>query len=165
MSRRRDPSYNMFMGLMNIATGTSKRMSIKRLLELRDMLTIHANGRRIINIREFVYVRNNELNRLINVSHLRPLAQKIVMLPGGSESMSKNRVLEIQRRFVQLIESAIESDLLEPVNSNSNSNSNNRRTTESKKSASTKLSKTKANKIKKSAPGTPQSKRRKKSNK
>ncbi|QOR60695.1 hypothetical protein [Bathycoccus sp. RCC716 virus 3] len=165
MSRRRDPSYNMFMGLMNIATGTSKRMSIKRLLELRDMLTIHANGRRIINIREFVYVRNNELNRLINVSHLRPLAQKIVMLPGGSESMSKNRVLEIQRRFVQLIESAIESDLLEPVNSNSNSNSNNRRTTESKKSTSTKLSKTKTNTIKKSAPGTPQSKRRKKSNK
>ena len=163
MSRRRDPSYNMFMGLMNIATGASRHMSIKRLLELRDMLTIHANGRRIINIREFVYVRNNELNRLINVSHLRPLAQKIVMLPGGSESMSKNRVLEIQRRFVQLIESAIESDLLEPVNSNSNSN--NRRTTGSKKSASTKLSKTKTNKIKKSTPGTPQSKRRKKPNK
>ena len=153
------------MGLMHLATGASRHMSIKRLLELRDMLTIHANGRRIINIREFVYVRNNELNRLINVSHLRPLAQKIVMLPGGSESMSKNRVLEIQRRFVQLIESAIESDLLEPVNSNSNSNSNNRRTTESKKSTSTKLSKTKTNKIKKSTPGTPQSKRRKKSNK
>jgi|TARA_R100000742_G_C4262574_1_gene80391 hypothetical protein len=163
MSRRRDPSYNMFMGLMNIATGTSKRMSIKRLLKLRDMLTIHANGHRIINIREFVYVRNNELNRLINVSHLRPLAQKIVMLPGGSESMSKNRVLEIQRRFVQLIESSIEADLLE--NHNSNNNGNNRRTTGSKKSTSTKITKTKVTKIKKSAPGTPQSKLRKKSNK
>ena len=139
-------------------------MSIKRLLELRDMLTIHANGRRIINIREFVYVRNNELNRLINVSHLRPMAQNIVMLR-GSDSTPKKRMLEIQRRFVQLIESAIESDLLEPVNSNSNSNSNNRRTTESKKSTSTKLSKAKANKIKKSTPGTPQSKRRKKPNK
>ena len=162
MSRRRDPSYNIFMGLMHLATGASRHMSIKRLLELRDMLTMHANGRRIINIREFVYVRNNELNRLINVSHLRPMAQNIVMLR-GSDSTSKKRMLEIQRRFVQLIESAIESDLLEPVNSNSNSN--NRRTTESKKSASTKLSKTKANTIKKSAPGTPQSKRRKKSNK
>ena len=164
MSRRRDPSYNILLGLMNIATGTSRHMSIKRLLELRDMLTLHANGRRIINIREFVYVRNNELNRLINVSHLRPMAQNIVMLR-GSDSTSKKQMLEIQRRFIQLIESAIESDLLEPVNSNSNSNSNNRRTTESKKSASTKLSKAKTNKIKKSTPGTPQSKRRKKPNK
>ena len=161
MSRRRDPSYNMFMGLMNIATGTSKRMSIKRLLKLRDMLTIHANGRRIINIRQ-IHVRNNELNRLINVSQLRPMAQNIVMLR-GSDSISKKQMLEIQRRFIQLIESAIESDLLEPVNSNSNNN--NRRTTESKKSASTKLSKAKTNKIKKSTPGTPQSKRRKKPNK
>ena len=164
MSRRRDPSYNILLGLMNIATGTSRHMSIKRLLELRDMLTLHANGRRIINIREFVYVRNNELNRLINVSHLRPMAQNIVMLR-GSDPTPKKQMLEIQRRFIQLIESAIESDLLEPVNSNSNSNSNNRRTTGSKKSASTKLSKAKTNKIKKSTPGTPQSKRRKKPNK
>ena len=161
MSRRRDPSYNIFMGLMHLATGASRHMSIKRLLELRDMLTIHANGRRIINIRQ-IHVRNNELNRLINVSQLRPMAQNIVMLR-GSDSTPKKRMLEIQRRFIQLIESAIESDLLEPVNSNSNSN--NRRTTESKKSASTKLSKAKANTIKKSTPGTPQSKRRKKPNK
>lgn len=161
MSRRRDPSYNIFMGLMHLATGASRHMSIKRLLELRDMLTIHANGRRIINIRQ-IHVRNNELNRLINVSQLRPMAQNIVMLR-GSDSISKKQMLEIQRRFIQLIESSIESDLLEPVNSNSNSN--NRRTTESKKSASTKLSKAKTNKIKKSTPGTPQSKRRKKPNK
>ena len=161
MSRRRDPSYNIFMGLMHLATGASRHMSIKRLLELRDMLTIHANGRRIINIRQ-IHVRNNELNRLINVSQLRPMAQNIVMLR-GSDSISKKQMLEIQRRFIQLIESAIESDLLEPVNSNSNNN--NRRTTESKKSASTKLSKAKTNKIKKSTPGTPQSKRRKKPNK
>ena len=161
MSRRRDPSYNIFMGLMHLATGASRHMSIKRLLELRDMLTIHANGRRIINIRQ-IHVRNNELNRLINVSQLRPMAQNIVMLR-GSDSTPKKQMLEIQRRFIQLIESAIESDLLELVNSNSNSN--NRRTTESKKSTSTKLSKAKANKIKKSTPGTPQSKRRKKPNK
>ena len=121
------------------------------------------SGRELRNMIRHIYVDNSilshltqsDLNRMYNVTPLLG-ASKLL-----TEYTNNNQQLQIQRISIWLTRAIYAIR----VHSNNNSNSNNRRTTDSKKSANTKLSKSKANKIKKSTPGTPQSKRRKKSNK
>ena len=135
--------YNRLQG---IASGETTRMSGR---ELRNMIRhIDVDNSRLSNLTQ------SDLNRMYNVTPLLG-ASRILIEHTNNQQLKEQRISIWLNRANYAIR----------VHSNNNSNSNNRRTTESKKSASTKLSKTKANTIKKSTPGTPQSKRRKKSNK
>tara|TARA_R100000152_G_scaffold2916_1_gene972 strand:- start:1909 stop:2346 length:438 start_codon:yes stop_codon:yes gene_type:complete len=135
--------YNRLQG---IASGETTRMSGR---ELRNMIRhIDVDNSRLSNLTQ------SDLNRMYNVTPLLG-ASRILIEHTNNQQLKEQRISIWLNRANYAIR----------VHSNNNSNSNNRRTTDSKKSASTKLSKAKTNKIKKSTPGTPQSKRRKKPNK
>tara|TARA_B100001250_G_scaffold73393_1_gene59900 strand:- start:3994 stop:4431 length:438 start_codon:yes stop_codon:yes gene_type:complete len=133
-----------------------------RLESIASGETTEMSGRELRNMIRHIYVDNSilshltqsDLNRMYNVTPLLGASKLLT-------EYTNNQQLQIQRISIWLTRAIYAIRL----HSNNNSNSNNRRTTDSKKSANTKLSKSKANKIKKSTPGTPQSKRRKKSNK
>jgi len=135
--------YNRLQG---IANGETTEMSGK---ELRNMIRhIDVDNSRLSHLTQ------SDLNRMYNVSSLLG-SSKILIEHSNNQQLKEQRISIWLNRANYAIR----------VHSNNNSNSNNRRTTDSKKSANTKISKTKVNKMKKSGPGTPQSKRRKTSNK
>ena len=130
--------YNRLQG---IASGETTEMSGR---ELRNMIRhIDVDNSRLSHLTQ------SDLNRMYNVSSLLG-SSKILIEHSNNQQLKEQRISIWLERANYAIR----------VHSN-----NNRRSTNSKKSASTKLSKAKANTIKKSGPGTPQSKRRKTSNK
>ena len=130
--------YNRLEG---IASGETTEMSGR---ELRNMIRhIDVDNSRLSHLTQ------SDLNRMYNVSSLLG-SSKILIEHSNNQQLKEQRISIWLNRANYAIR----------VHSN-----NNRRSTNSKKSASTKLSKAKANTIKKSTPGTPQSKRRKKPNK
>ena len=130
--------YNRLEG---IASGETTEMSGR---ELRNMIRhIDVDNSRLSHLTQ------SDLNRMYNVSSLLG-SSKILIEHSNNQQLKEQRISIWLNRANYAIR----------VHSN-----NNRRSTNSKKSASTKLSKAKANTIKKSGPGTPQSKRRKTSNK
>ena len=133
-----------------------------RLEGIASSETTEMSGRELRNMIRHIYVDNSilshltqsDLNRMYNVTPLLGASKLLT-------EYTNNQQVQIQRISIWLNR----ANYAIRVHSNNNSNSNNRRTTNSKKSANTKISQTAVNKIKKSTPGTPQSKRRKTSNK
>jgi hypothetical protein len=131
--------------LQSIANGETSRMSGR---ELRNMIRfIDHDNSRLSNLTQ------SDLNRMYNVTSLLG-SSKLITERTNNQRLIRERISIWLNRANYAIR----------VHSNNNSNSNTG-TINSKKSGSTKLSVSKVNRIKKSEPGTPQSKRRKKSNK
>lgn len=130
--------YNRLQG---IASGETTEMSGR---ELRNMIRhIDVDNSRLSHLTQ------SDLNRMYNVSSLLG-SSKILIEHSNNQQLKEQRISIWLERANYAIR----------VHSN-----NNRRSTNSKKSANTKISQTTVNKMKKSEPGTPQSKRRKTSNK
>ena len=130
--------YNRLQG---IASGETTEMSGR---ELRNMIRhIDVDNSRLSHLTQ------SDLNRMYNVSSLLG-SSKILIEHSNNQQLKEQRISIWLERANYAIR----------VHSN-----NNRRSTNSKKSANTKISQTTVNKMKKSGPGTPQSKRRKTSNK